>query len=111
VLDPEQNGIFVAGAGDCRAVLGRKGTSGGWEMIEASFDHTLKREEEVARLKEEHPGEPQEVLTASGRVLGVLMPSRAFGDSDFKWPQETQKVLGSIPFPAKIYKSPPCELI
>lgn len=110
ILDPENNGVFVGGAGDCRAVLGKKSASGGWEMVEMSRDHTLRDESEVGRLKEEHPDESVDVLGSGGRVLGVLMPSRAFGDADFKWKQEEQKVLGSIPFPSSVYRTPPCGL-
>ncbi|KAI9033390.1 phosphatase 2C-like domain-containing protein [Hyaloraphidium curvatum] len=106
VFDPAQGGIFVAGAGDCRAVLGKRSATG-WEMVEMSKDHTLRDEGEMKRLQDEHPGEPPAVLGSGGRVLGVLMPSRAFGDADFKWQPEAQRKLGSIPFPSRIYQSPP----
>lgn len=108
VVDPEQNGIFVAGAGDCRALIGKRSASGSWEMVEMSRDHTLRDADELQRVLDEHPGEPRHILANQGRVLGSLMPSRAFGDSDFKWDRETQQKLGSTLFPPQIYRSPPC---
>jgi len=96
--------LFVAGAGDCRAVLGRKDES--WEVVPMSRDHTLKDEEEVKRLLRNHPKQEWSGLVSRGRVLGILMPTRAFGDSDFKWARKAQSVLSRMPLPS-IFTTPP----
>ena len=62
------NRLFVANAGDCRAVLGRRRPSrrvGGWgaggsedpEAVALSNDHNAKEQAEQAKLKKLHPFE------------------------------------------------------
>ncbi|CAN0495875.1 unnamed protein product, partial [Hapterophycus canaliculatus] len=63
------NRLFVANAGDCRAVLGRRRLSrrvvGGWttggageaEAVALSNDHNAKEQVEQAKLKKLHPFE------------------------------------------------------
>jgi len=75
--------LFVANAGDCRAVLVRKVERDGrstYETIQLSNDHTAETEKE--KLVREHPNEPDVVL--KGAIKGNLEPSRAFGDALFK---------------------------
>jgi pyruvate dehydrogenase phosphatase len=96
--------LFVAGAGDCRAVLGRKDED--WEVVPMSRDHTLKDEEEVKRLLRNHPKQEWSGLVSRGRVLGILMPTRAFGDADFKWSRKVQSTLSRMPLPS-IFTTPP----
>ena len=79
--------LKVACVGDSRAILGRRNASGGWDAIPLSIDQTGKNPLEVARLKEEHPGEPD--MVKDGRILGMAV-SRAFGDSRWKWSRQTQ---------------------
>ena len=98
----------VACTGDSRAVLGRKGPSGKWTARALSEDQTGGTPSEAARLRAEHPGEPDVVL--HGRVMGGLEPSRAFGDASYKWTREIQEQVrkhffGRSP-PARL-KSPP----
>lgn len=90
IYDPVSSTLHVACTGDSRAVLGQKGPDGKWEGIPLSIDQTGYNEEEVARLKKEHPGE--ENMVKDGRVLGLAV-SRAFGDSRWKWPLEFQKEM------------------
>lgn len=62
------NRLFVANAGDCRAVLGRRRPTsrvGGWvtggngdpEAVALSNDHNAKEQAEQAKLKKLHPFE------------------------------------------------------
>jgi pyruvate dehydrogenase phosphatase len=79
VIDDQD--LYVACTGDCRAVLGRKITDqdgGVYEAIQLTQDQTPRNPVEFSRLCEEHPGEDATVVVR-GRVLGGLMPSRAFG--------------------------------
>ncbi|EEB08173.1 pyruvate dehydrogenase phosphatase [Schizosaccharomyces japonicus yFS275] len=78
--------LQVACTGDSRAVLGvRSKDNRGWETVPMSADQTGANPSEAERLQAEHPGET--VLT-NNRILGRLMPSRAFGDAKYKWTSE-----------------------
>lgn len=85
--------LRVACTGDSRAVLGRRSTNNAarWVAMPLSVDQTGGNEEEAARLRAEHPNEPN--VVRNGRVLGGLEPSRAFGDATYKWSKETQDFL------------------
>lgn len=100
--------LRVACTGDSRAVLGRRGSNGKWTATALSVDQTGGTEEEAARLRREHPGEPD--VTRNGRILGGLEPSRAFGDAIYKWSIETQRKIKEVYFgrsaPA-LLKTPP----
>jgi serine/threonine protein phosphatase PrpC len=99
----QNNDLFIANAGDCRAVLGS--TSSKWKRfaveknneeqqqqedsehaaVQLSKDHQASDPQEMERLRKEHPGEEKTVAFAPSsretiRVLGGLMPSRSFGD-------------------------------
>ncbi|CAM9675444.1 unnamed protein product [Ectocarpus sp. 4 AP-2014] len=95
------NRLFVANAGDCRAVLGRRKPTrlvGGWstgpggdpEALALSNDHNAKEQAEQAKLKKLHPFEG-DVFTckrpASCYVKGRLQPTRSFGDAYLKYPE------------------------
>ncbi|TAQ84318.1 hypothetical protein B7494_g7352 [Chlorociboria aeruginascens] len=90
MYDPATSTLHVACTGDSRAVLGQKSPDGKWEAIPLSVDQTGDNQEEIARLKKEHPGE--EEIVKDKRVLGMMV-SRAFGDCRWKWPLEMQKVM------------------
>ncbi|ORY51453.1 protein serine/threonine phosphatase 2C [Rhizoclosmatium globosum] len=103
------NDVYVACTGDSRAVIGRRKLEGVWEAIDMSADQTVRNVQEYNRLLEEHPGEIETVVV-KGRVLGGLMPTRAFGDSRYKWPTQLSEVL--LPHvtnrnPPKNYLTPP----
>lgn len=89
--DSRSKQLRVACTGDSRAVLGRRSNNGKWTATPLSIDQTGGTESEAARLRAEHPDEPY--VTANGRILGGLEPSRAFGDAVYKWSLEMQKKL------------------
>ncbi|KAI9658543.1 MAG: hypothetical protein M1829_006769 [Trizodia sp. TS-e1964] len=100
--------LRVACTGDSRAVLGRRGENGKWVATPLSIDQTGSNRDEAARLQREHPGEREVVM--NGRVLGNLEPTRAFGDSSYKWSRETQERLRKSYFArssSKYLRSPP----
>uniref|UniRef100_A0A8D0G1I6 Pyruvate dehydrogenase phosphatase catalytic subunit 2 n=1 Tax=Sphenodon punctatus TaxID=8508 RepID=A0A8D0G1I6_SPHPU len=82
--------LHVANAGDCRAILGVQGEDGTWSALPLNRDHNTFNEAEILRLKREHPKVEEESLVVNDRLLGILMPSRAFGDVRFKWSRELQ---------------------
>ena len=100
--------LRVACAGDSRAVLGRKGSSGKWTATPLSEDQTGATPSEAARLRQEHSGE--DYVTHNGRILGQLEPSRAFGDAIYKWSKETAMHVKSAFFgktPSSLLRTPP----
>ncbi|SLM40848.1 pyruvate dehydrogenase phosphatase [Lasallia pustulata] len=106
--DSKSKLLRVACTGDSRAVLGRRGASGKWIATALSEDQTGGTPSEMARLRTEHPGE--ENVVRSGRILGGLEPSRAFGDSSYKWTREVQEQIKKNFFgrtPSALLKTPP----
>ena len=98
----------VACTGDSRAVLGRKGPNGKWVATALSEDQTGGTPSEMTRLKAEHPGEDS--VVRNGRILGGLEPSRAFGDSLYKWTKEVQDEIKAKWFgrsPPVLLQTPP----
>ena len=98
----------VACTGDSRAVLGRRGSLGKWIATPLSEDQTGGTPSEMARLRAEHPGEAN--VVRNGRILGGLEPSRAFGDSFYKWSQEVQQRMKKSFFgrtPSPLLQTPP----
>lgn len=74
-----ENWIFVANAGDCKAVLGKK-VGDGYIAIPLSNMHTARTEAEL--IMNQHPNEPDAIF--QGRIKGFLEPSRGLGDALFK---------------------------
>ncbi|KAK6334259.1 hypothetical protein TWF730_003473 [Orbilia blumenaviensis] len=106
--DSQTNLLRVACTGDSRAVLGRLQDNGKWAATALSTDQTGSNKEEANRIRSEHPGE--EFAVSNGRVLGGLEPTRAFGDSIYKWSLETQTMIKSKFFgrtPSQRLKTPP----
>ena len=106
--DSKSKLLRVACTGDSRAVLGRRGASGKWIATPLSEDQTGGTPSEMERLRKEHPGEDN--VVRNGRILGGLEPSRAFGDSIYKWTKETQDRIKSNFFgrtPSQLLKTPP----
>lgn len=100
--------LRVACTGDSRAVLGRRGPAGKWTATALSEDQTGATPSEMARLRAEHPGEEHVVF--KGRILGGLEPSRAFGDSMYKWTKDVQNRIKSGFWgrtPSALMKTPP----
>ena len=111
LFDPERSVLRVANTGDSRAVLGRwDGAAGKYVAQSMSVDQTGFNQDEVQRLKQEHPDE-ECVDPKTGRVHGIAV-SRAFGDSRWKWPNElsqqvSEKLWGPAPRPNGMIKTPP----
>ncbi|KAK5735679.1 hypothetical protein LTR17_008030 [Elasticomyces elasticus] len=109
LYDPVRHVLRVANTGDSRAVLGR--WDGQKYIAHAmSVDQTGFNEQEVERLKRDHP-EEDVVDPKTGRVHGIAV-SRAFGDARWKWPQEFSKrahelFWGPSPRPDRMIKTPP----
>ncbi|XP_054748469.2 pyruvate dehydrogenase [acetyl-transferring]-phosphatase 1, mitochondrial-like [Lytechinus pictus] len=102
--------LYVANVGDCRAVLGRKSEYGTWEAVPLTVDHNVQNLGEVERIKGGHPSHESTTVIKNGRLLGELMPLRAFGNIRFKWTAEMQQKLmrtfiGYVP--PKSYHTPP----
>lgn len=74
-----ENWVFVANAGDCKAVLGKK-IGNRYIAVPLSVMHTARSEQE--QIMKQHPNEPDAVL--QGRIKGFLEPSRGLGDALFK---------------------------
>ncbi|XP_051916239.1 pyruvate dehydrogenase [acetyl-transferring]-phosphatase 2, mitochondrial [Hippocampus zosterae] len=92
-----QEGIHVANAGDCRAVLGALEADGTWSAVPLSQDHKCQNQAELERIRAQHPPSERQTVVTDDRLLGVLMPSRAFGDMRFKWSLELQRsILASL---------------
>ncbi|XP_033112996.1 pyruvate dehydrogenase [acetyl-transferring]-phosphatase 1, mitochondrial-like [Anneissia japonica] len=102
--------LYVANTGDCRAVLGQI-QNGTWSAVALSEDHVQQNQKEVKRLKAAHPASEDISVLKNGRLLGELMPLRAFGDVRFKWTETEQRTIISELNPGhvipKYYKTPP----
>ena len=122
--------LYIANTGDARAILGefRQKTclaristfivsgsvddDGNPILINLSHDHNVRNQSEVGRVLSEHPPNESHSVIRSDRLLGLLMPFRAFGDIRFKWPanylreylQPYYKKGDAIP---QFYLSPP----
>ncbi|KAL8766606.1 MAG: hypothetical protein Q9209_006671 [Squamulea sp. 1 TL-2023] len=106
--DSRSKDFRVACSGDSRAVLGRRNPNGIWTAQALSEDQTGGTPSEIARLRAEHPGEPN--VVAHGRILGNLEPSRAFGDAHYKWAKDIQEMVKKNWFgrnPLTLLKTPP----
>ncbi|KAH6594031.1 hypothetical protein BASA50_006937 [Batrachochytrium salamandrivorans] len=114
--------VYVACTGDCRAVLARRvdysehrgktasPATMSYISVPLSADQTFKNPKEYARLVDDHPGED---VIIKGRILGGLMPTRAFGDARYKWTKYQQRVILPSLYPdgrrgiPRNYKTPP----
>ena len=86
VAHVERNRLTLAGCGDCVGVIGSLSENNTWVATKLSKEHNSDNREEVARIKDEHPGERD--IIRGDRLHGILAPLRAFGDFRFKWPAE-----------------------
>lgn len=93
--------VYVANAGDCRAVLGKRPAATGgrkksaaaktaeeYEAVALSHDHNAKLPKEAAALQAAHPGEADIVKCKHANacyVKGRLQPTRALGDAYLKY--------------------------
>ncbi|KAG8723936.1 hypothetical protein FRC12_024404 [Ceratobasidium sp. 428] len=86
LLDDHRKNLWVAGLGDCRAILGVQLSDGQWEARDLIAPHNGSNATEMQKVKDQHPGEPE--VTRNNRVLGAIAVTRAFGDAEFKLPAE-----------------------
>jgi len=70
--------------------VGSINEDGSWSALKLGMEHTSENLAEVERLYSEHPASEQDTVIRMDRLLGQLMPLRAFGDFRFKW---TRKVF------------------
>ncbi|THV08299.1 protein serine/threonine phosphatase 2C [Dendrothele bispora CBS 962.96] len=100
LIDTAQRDLYVALAGDCRAVAGvwepTQDGKGIWKVDVLTEDQTGRNPSEVKRIKSEHPPDEAEYVVKNGRILGGLEPSRAFGDARYKWNAQTQELLNQV---------------
>ncbi|KAI0303292.1 phosphatase 2C-like domain-containing protein [Multifurca ochricompacta] len=96
LVDPAHENLWVANLGDCEAVLVTPGTDGRLARHEVlNVLHNGSNPAEIARVRRDHPGEPESVL--NGRVLGTIAPFRCIGDAAFKQPAIfTRRVLYNL---------------
>ena len=86
----DKDDLYVANTGDSRALLGKfDPKSSKYIPVPMSLDQTAKSKDEYNRIVKEHPGEESTVVVRN-RILGGLMPSRAFGDARYKLAAEAQ---------------------
>lgn len=107
--DTYSQDLRVAVTGDSRAVLGSMGDNGEWTACALSVDQTGSNSEEAARIRKEHPGE-ESTAVRRGRVLGMLEPTRAFGDARYKWTRDIQEKMVRYFFGRRVpqdFTSPP----
>lgn len=89
--DTHTKSLKVAVTGDSRAILGSLNDENQWTVTALSADQTGSNPTEVAKMISEHPSEPN--VIRNGRVLGSLEPTRAFGDSRYKWSRDIQSKI------------------
>lgn len=125
VMVIHQGFAYLASTGDCRAVLGvysrdceqtASGTnfisSQMFNAIELNHEHNCDNIDEIRRLASTHPKTEQNTMIKHNRLLGHLMPFRAFGDFNYKWPAELiessgiTRAFGSGVIPSN-YNTPP----
>ncbi|KAE9406345.1 protein serine/threonine phosphatase 2C [Gymnopus androsaceus JB14] len=85
VLISPDGGIWTASLGDSQAVLAQKQDKMSWSTTVLSANHNASDPSEIARLKNEHPGEEADVV-AKDLLLGFMAVTRAIGDHVLKLP-------------------------
>jgi len=103
--------VHVACCGDVQAVVGCLEDDGEtWSAKPLTVLHNADNKKEMNRLFAEHPGE-EETIVRNERLLGQLIPLRAFGDVRFKWSaDDISSYLNpyvSYNVVPQFYKSPP----
>ena len=66
-----------------------------WSAKPLTVLHNAENQKEMARLLSEHQGE-SETIVRNERLLGQLIPLRAFGDVRFKWSAEGQSIYSVV---------------
>ncbi|KAJ7720942.1 phosphatase 2C-like domain-containing protein [Mycena metata] len=97
LIDPK-NVIHVASLGDCDAVLAIM-EDAVWKTQTLSARHNCANPQEVARIRTEHPGEPDCVHIDTLRTLGLIAVTRALGDTLFKLPRVYTERVAPLSLP------------
>lgn len=84
----ENRNLYVANTGDCGAVLGSMNLDGKWIARRLSNEHNTDNTSEINRVLAEHPKQERDTIFRQERLLGQLLPTRAFGDFRYKWTAE-----------------------
>uniref|UniRef100_A0A7S4PIH2 PPM-type phosphatase domain-containing protein n=1 Tax=Guillardia theta TaxID=55529 RepID=A0A7S4PIH2_GUITH len=103
--------LYIANAGDSRAVLAQKGFGGGYRAQRVTTDLNAMNPAEQDRLRRNHPGEVDIVRCRglySCYVKGCLQPTYSLGDAYLKYPHFNNFPGRVIPDP---YKPPYIETI
>ncbi|CDW54235.1 PP2C domain containing protein [Trichuris trichiura] len=105
--------LYIAQLGDSAAILGVNDDSNGvvWTARKLTHEHTVDDDNEVKRIRAEHPFSEEYTVFRRGRLLGELVPLRAFGDVRYKWTAQQQNaiistLLGARPTPANYFTPP-----
>ncbi|RWS03236.1 Pyruvate dehydrogenase [acetyl-transferring]-phosphatase 1-like protein [Dinothrombium tinctorium] len=90
---------YIASSGDCRAVMGyvtidKETQKPCIKHVALSNDHNSDNLNEIKRLYASHPANEHNNIIRNNRLLGQLMPFRAFGDFCYKWSAEKMKNVG-----------------
>ena len=88
--------IKVANVGDTRAVIGQLDEHGQWKAKPLSVDHNVDNKTEVDRVKSQHPRSEHSFILRNNRLLGQLIPLRAFGDVRYKWSLKDLKSIVNL---------------
>ncbi|KDQ59746.1 hypothetical protein JAAARDRAFT_205725 [Jaapia argillacea MUCL 33604] len=96
LVDPQHENLWVANLGDCQAVLLSPNLfTGAFDSEILNTMHNGDNDDEVERVRREHPGEPS--CVTERRVLGAIAPFRCIGDVPFKQPPEfTRRILYNL---------------
>jgi len=95
--------LHVASVGDCRAVIGRFGGDGTWTQVPLTVDQNVDNAAEVKRVVGDHPKSEWPSIIKNDRLLGLLVPLRAFGDIRFKWSRSDLQSLANVVTGARIH--------
>ena len=88
--------LYVANTGDCRAVMAYEEQDSTVKVLSLSYDHNSDNVSELKRIFDSHPKQEQNNIIRYNRLLGQLMPLRAFGDFGYKWPVSVIRSVGLI---------------
>uniref|UniRef100_T1GEX8 PPM-type phosphatase domain-containing protein n=1 Tax=Megaselia scalaris TaxID=36166 RepID=T1GEX8_MEGSC len=84
----ENRNLYVANTGDSGAVLGSLNSDGKWIARRLTNEHNTDNVSEINRIIAEHPKQERDTIFRQERLLGQLLPTRAFGDFRYKWTAE-----------------------
>ncbi len=100
--------LYVANVGDSSAILIRQHNSSDFSAYKLTKSHTAKSAKEYERLTREHPDEEKTIACINSygemRLLGVLIPTRSFGDAILKWDiKQSRRVNKSLDKHTSVY--------